>query len=673
MARPVWLLLLAVATLAKTPGQASDGFGAVEDGRFRQMQDDEEAAAEGAAEGEGAEGEGAKGEEGEGEEGGEEEEEEHHLTQADSEVAYMLLGAVILVVSLFYLVNWNDDDIRYYAMNIISMTMSIFSAVLMYQGINDQIGRFSANLTLYHRILIQFAQCCFYVLVMQVLIGSISGIFFVELMWGSKEPDFDREDWLIADGLRADYCNALTDEEVKHIRNPAAMKSVWIDTYGVEVPVSKTKDDLQLAKRRMRCWAMLLAHMSGFAAINSGAQLQELEVFRTNAFMAITPAFVNQALLQLLFLSFAKLRTKPMTDAMTKHKDSGGARKVVLCHETVIEAENDVSSLSMSYLLVQGLRFAVSGVMPNAEGMEEPPVIHSWSVIGIFFACSIVAAIASIVIALKCGGGEEEEDPAEVKEIEQIPEVSFGVRMAQVLSNSLAMVFAWILFFGSRWISLKLDIFDNESMIGQVILALILSFFCGIAVFMLDRVDDYQKENHGSAEEAAKAIRIIIQAIAILIGFSWEHSFEEGVAAVASTANHKRLCKFFLGCFVCFFLVPAWRRHILMKVLAYEDMKKKRAMATKANVRRSLILRKQLTKYTELPTEEVQEKTSATVTDDVEMAPLMEGHILSVKKGDKVTIKPFGKTDWVWAEVGGKEGLLPSARLSTSGSGLKQE
>lgn len=34
--------------------------------------------------------------------------------------------------------------------------------------------------------------------------------------------------------------------------------------------------------------------------------------------------------------------------------------------------------------------------------------------------------------------------------------------------------------------------------------------------------------------------RSLSEAIAILIGFSWEHSFEEGVAAVASTANHKR-------------------------------------------------------------------------------------------------------------------------------------
>lgn len=50
----------------------------------------------------------------------------------------MLLGAVIFVVSMFYLawlpgknqhkasakVNWDDDDIRYYSMNIISPRLS---------------------------------------------------------------------------------------------------------------------------------------------------------------------------------------------------------------------------------------------------------------------------------------------------------------------------------------------------------------------------------------------------------------------------------------------------------------------------------------------------------------------------------------------------------------------
>lgn len=64
------------------------------------------------------------------------------------QVAYMLLGAVIFVVSMFYLasfqvlreggtgnssaivlpsseVNWNDDDIRYYSMNIISNSLRL--------------------------------------------------------------------------------------------------------------------------------------------------------------------------------------------------------------------------------------------------------------------------------------------------------------------------------------------------------------------------------------------------------------------------------------------------------------------------------------------------------------------------------------------------------------------
>lgn len=73
--------------------------------------------------------------EGEGKEE-EEEEEEEQFEEKDIEVASMLLGAVTLVVSLFYLVNWPDDDIRYYSMMIISMTISIFTSVLMFQGIN---------------------------------------------------------------------------------------------------------------------------------------------------------------------------------------------------------------------------------------------------------------------------------------------------------------------------------------------------------------------------------------------------------------------------------------------------------------------------------------------------------------------------------------------------------
>lgn len=540
----------------------------------------EKSAIEGEAEATSGEAEGSEEAEAEGAEGEEGEEEELIPSEADSEVAYMLLGAVIFVVSLFYLVNWDDDDIRYYSMNIISMTMSIFSAVLMYQGINDQIKRFSADLPEFARVVIQFAHCACYIVIMQVLISALSGVVVFP---GATVVNFDEKVWLIAEGLRCDYGRKLTPEEVQKVRavgrEPDAKRSVWLDQHNIEVPVRKERHNLRRAQRWMRCWAMLLAHMSGFAAINAGARLQAVEVFASSPGMALLPAIINQVVLQIFFKLSSMARSKSMEDCI-KNQESSGHFKVKLCHEAVVEAENDVSSLSLSFLSVQVIRFIISGIMPNEEGEEEPLVAHSWIHIATFFGIGLMAMILAIVMAMKCTSEEEEEDEEThdktPKKAHKVPDEPLSERLGMIISNSLAMAFAWILLFGTKWTLIKVEFLNIESMMGQIVHALGLSIFCGLAVFLLDSVDDTVRETKGGAEAASKAIRVIIQAIAILVGFSWEHCFDAAVADVAFITPHKRLSKFLLGCFVCVFLVPAWRRHILTKVMAYEELKKQK-------------------------------------------------------------------------------------------------
>jgi len=50
-------------------------------------------------------------------------------------VSVMLLGSVAFVMALFYLVNWYDSDIRLYTWKMISATLSIFMAVLLFGAV----------------------------------------------------------------------------------------------------------------------------------------------------------------------------------------------------------------------------------------------------------------------------------------------------------------------------------------------------------------------------------------------------------------------------------------------------------------------------------------------------------------------------------------------------------
>lgn len=79
-------------------------------------------------------GEGEK-KEGEGEEK-EEGEKEEEVDEASLTVSFLLCGCVTFVVSLFYLVNYNDVNIRQITWDLLSDTTSIFCAVLWYQGMD---------------------------------------------------------------------------------------------------------------------------------------------------------------------------------------------------------------------------------------------------------------------------------------------------------------------------------------------------------------------------------------------------------------------------------------------------------------------------------------------------------------------------------------------------------
>ncbi|CAE8621858.1 unnamed protein product [Polarella glacialis] len=251
-------------------------------------------------------------------------------------------------------------------MNIISMTMSIFTAVLMYQGINQILAIFIESLNEWYRCLIQFGHCSIYIICMQLVIGNIAGM----IGEGGGTESLDESRWTIADGLRADFGRELDPVEVEQVRNKTGIRSVWIDSYAVEVPVMKIKVELQGRKRRMRCWGMLLAHMSGFAAISAGGELQHTELFSSSPYMTLIPVVITQAVVQIFFGISHMFRRSIMKEAI---RQGGKGRRVLLCHENVVEAENDVSSLSMSFLTAQAIRFFISGVFPNIEGLEAEP------------------------------------------------------------------------------------------------------------------------------------------------------------------------------------------------------------------------------------------------------------------------------------------------------------
>merc|ERR1711920_680827 len=87
---------------------------------------------------------------------------------------------------------------------------------------------------------------------------------------------------------------------------------------------------------------------------------------------------------------------------------------------------------------------------------------------------------------------------------------------------------------------------------------------------------DVIEDNGPRDDRMGKVIQTIINAISILIGFAWEHSFDGGVEAVASVTLHPVSMKLALTVLVAVIIIPMWRRHILVKVGILRTLKELR-------------------------------------------------------------------------------------------------
>lgn len=456
------------------------------------------------------------------------EEEREEFTDVDFAESLMLLGGISFVMTLFYLVNDEDPDMRFYSWRVISATLSIFSAVLIFSGINKLIHFYllSHGTSPSFKLLFAFIPML---------------IYFFLLQLGT-----------------AYHSAALTAA-------PAVME---------EKELEETWGKLE---RRTRCWATILAHLTGFGSIHCGTVLQHMPWLRDSpgaSFVAAPAMFLLAAVLN---WCARRVRERVTSKTYQRLPDSTGSHDhdvsawagewqrwtYDLWTENVIDAEHDSAALAVSFLLVQSCRFAFSGQL--ADEMT-PGQKKSQRTIEEFAGFSLVFAVLSIVLVVagrRIFRGAA-PTPGTLK--------SFLRRCLALLQLSSAMAFAWTLLFSARWEITRFSgyVGPPTSLTSRISLALAISFCAALIIKMLDFVIDLES----TEEDADEALGNIISSLGILVGFSWEQSFDGGVEVVALRTYRPLWTEVALACAVVALILPAWRRHILEKVIVEE---KKRA------------------------------------------------------------------------------------------------
>lgn len=455
-----------------------------------------------------------------------EEEEEDRIMKDPSNLtgACMLLGGVAFIMSLFYLVHHSDRDIRYHSWNVISKTVCIFVAVLLFSG---------------------------WVGVLELIQD-----YGLDNYTGLNEHQKAVMRIIVA------YVNCATFYAGVHCVEASFM--------GQAIPEGGTLE----RELSMVGWGTLLAHVSAFSLIRCIALVQHLDTFgiRESPSLSMLCVVANAFMIFWVFRGADAMRSSAINER--------GRGSLDRWDEILEDIENDIAQIALSFSTVVALRFHICGTLSNLEGVEEPTQEHSAHGITMLFIVGLLCALLGAFIItskkhwLPEATDREDDLQDEAPFVGLAPWDVYIKRWVLIIANVSATIFSVSAMFSIKWTLHRTLLHGGyasnpNSCLQRVVLALLTSFGSFLLVYFLDMLADLD----ATGEDADHAILCLINSIAILVGFSWERSFDAGVEVIseymaADFAGYQAGMKMFLAIAIACIMVPAWRSHLLKKTLA---------------------------------------------------------------------------------------------------------
>jgi len=333
----------------------------------------------------------------------------------------------------------------------------------------------------------------------------------------------------------------------------------------------------------VKAWAMLFAHVTGFAAINCFGDLQQV-------FFADSPAH-SELVLPIAALCFGGLfwAGAEINHAWYMCKFSQLDEDYFdLWEEQMDEAENDMAALCLSFLICQSVRFHTGGRLPDPEGNEPPLTRASWLLsISAAFALAAVVSVQLVDVTSRM--------------------LAKGLRRTfEVFQLVCCMCCAWCCYYGAKRLLISiLPQWAVVEMILRVVLAVVFSAVAFLVILALNWVVDRRKLSKAVQQQRFRLQRLwsrvgsspdlstkfkqkrsrwwrhkaadlqqslvlhgsdtLIKATAILIGFGWEQAFESSVTKTCerTPVGHPVWSELVLSVILAVMVLPAWRMYIL--------------------------------------------------------------------------------------------------------------
>lgn len=407
---------------------------------------------------------------------------EHHVSEMAAGVAATLLGAMVFIMALYYVLNHPDADIRRYSYETVSQTVAIFTSILFFQGLNNVLESIFEDASLEVLVGINMVHFLFWLLMTQVWLAYMTGVI------GSK-------------------------------------------------PESVEKMELN-----SNSWAVLLAHITGFACLNAFGTIQHLPFVKDRMLLVFGVVIFAAFCLTVLEQIMRKLRM------LLIHRSDGEKDEYEKAWvEETKEAEDDVMGFALSFLTVQALRFLISGHLPNPEGEDshETKELHTMKDIALLSLCGF-----GFVIVLLIGMHRKYKTKSQR-------------RVYDTMIVTCCMGFAWCTFYATLWLFESFTPLKHDHMLLAVGQAVAISLVAFIAIFFLDKLADADF----TGDEADAAIIQVIGGISILVGFSWEQCFHHATHDLSLYFNVPIAGQLMLISACIVIVVPAWRWYLMPMVV----------------------------------------------------------------------------------------------------------
>jgi hypothetical protein len=457
------------------------------------------------------------------------------------------LMAMFLFANLFllYLLNWRDENIRSSIYKMISSTMSIFLAVTInaaaFSFLLDQViaGKGGRGLGLDKDMKIGYGS---FKLPLEFLVGLfvfVSAFFVVNAIgYFFKEPS---------------------------IQN----------------------------KRLLYPLRVIGGHITAFAGITAFGTLQieltKVELFKRHHYLPVV-------IIMIVMVAIREIARQVRTRVLTGRRVSVNNGIVAEDDEwrvEVCEAEDDATSLIMSFLITQVSIWCISGTMNPLHGhkLEE---LHSYPVIfallrvfGYFCGGLAVAVILRKKISTDCFG-------AALQSWMTDPTKGY-VRTMNNLQLVCAMCMSWCLMTAGFWLTQRLldkTQADNMEMakIANAVTITFIAVVCVVAVdFIADRIRGVDAKAMVGADGVSRlgdvidgvvdveditdnverVFRTVIDAFGLLVGLCWEKAtdaaMETVVLGTCEFAEHPVLTKVLIAVVMLVCVFTAWIKYIVPK------------------------------------------------------------------------------------------------------------